>query len=188
MTAIVKPLPSYIKYSNHTLEIFRNFNFSGENKIIFTMDITSLYTVIPNNEGLQALKYFFNQRPIKKPSSEILLRLVELVLTLNCFSFGDSYYKQINGVATGTKMGPSYANLLVGFIENKFLSNYHGPKPELNKRYIDDCVGATSSSKDELNLFINAVDSFHPALKYTWEISENSLALLDIKLSINDNG
>ena len=101
----------------------------GENKIIFTMDITSLYTVIPNNEGLQALKYFFNQRPIKKPSSETLLRLAELVLTLNCFSFGDNYYKQIDGVAMGTKMGPSYANLFVGFIENKFFSNYHGPKP-----------------------------------------------------------
>ena len=68
------------------------------------MDITSLYTVIPNNEGLQALKYFFNHRPIKKPSSETLLRLAELVLTLNCFSFGDNYYKQINGVAMGTKM------------------------------------------------------------------------------------
>ena len=36
--------------------------------------------------------------------------------------------------------------------------------------------------------FINSVNSFHPALKYTWEISENSLAFLDIKLSINDNG
>ena len=46
------------------------------------MDITSLYTVIPNNEGLQALKYFFNQRPIKKPRSETLLRLAELVLIL----------------------------------------------------------------------------------------------------------
>ena len=117
-----------------------------------------------------------------------LLRLAELVLTLNCFSFGDNYYKQINGVAMGTKMGPSYANLFVGFIENKFFSNYHGPKPDLYKRYIDDCVGATSSSKEELNLFINSVNSFHPALKYTWEISENSLAFLDIKLSINDNG
>ena len=42
MTPIVKSLPSYIKDSNHALEIFRNFNFSGENKIIFTMDITSL--------------------------------------------------------------------------------------------------------------------------------------------------
>ena len=119
------------------------------------MDITSLYTVIPNNEVLQALKYFFNQRPIKKPSSETLLRLVELVLTLNCFSFGDRYYKQINGVATGTKMGPSYANLFVGFIESKFFSSYHGLKPDLYKRYIDDCVGATSSSREELNLFIN---------------------------------
>ena len=38
------------------------------------------------------------------------------------------------------------------------------------------------------NQFINSVNSFHPALKYTWEIAENSLAFLDIKLSINDNG
>ena len=81
MTPIVKSLPSYIKDSNHALEISRYFNFSGKNKIIFTMDIRCLYTVIPNNEGLQTLKYFFNQRPIKKSSSETLLRLAELVHT-----------------------------------------------------------------------------------------------------------
>ena len=150
------------------------------------MDITSLYTIIPNNEGLQTLKYFLNQRPMEKPSSETLLRLAELVFTLNCFSSGDNYYKQINSVAMGTKMGPSYTNLFVGFIENKFSSNYHGPKPDLYKRY--DCVGATSSSREELNLFINSVNSFNPALKDNWEISENSLAFLDIKLSIKDNG
>ena len=182
MTPIVKSLPWYIKDSNYALEIFRNFNFSGENNFIFTMDITSLYTVIPNNEGLQALKYFLNQRPIKRPSTETLLRLAELVLTLNCFSFGDNYYKQINGVEWEPKW-----YLFVGFIENKFFSDYHGPKPDLYKRYIDDWVGATSSSREELNLFINSVSSFHPALKYTWEISENSLTFLDIKLSINDN-
>ena len=72
-------------------------------------------------------------------------------------------------------MGPSYANLFVGFIENNFFSNYHGPKPGLYKRYIDDCFGATSSSREELNLCINSVHSFHPALKYTWEFSENPL-------------
>ena len=41
------------------------------------------------------------------------------------------------------------------------------------------------SSKEELDQFITAVNSFHPALKYIWEISENSLAFLDIKISRN---
>ena len=104
MVPIVKSLPSYIKDTNHALEIFRDFNFSCENKLIFTMDITSFYTVIPNNEGLQALRFFFDQRTIKEPSSETLLRLAELVLTLNCCSFADNHYKQVNGVAMGTKM------------------------------------------------------------------------------------
>ena len=63
---------------------------------------------------------------VKEPSSETLLRLVEPVLTFNCFSFGGNYYKQTNGVAMGTKMGPSYANLFVGFIEHQFFSQYHG--------------------------------------------------------------
>ena len=86
-----------------------------------------------------------------KQNSEIFLRLAGLVLALNCFSFSDNYYKQINGDAMGTKVGPSYANLFVGYIENKFLSNYHGPEPDPYKHYIDDCVGATSSSREEFS-------------------------------------
>ena len=123
----------------------------GKDLIIFTMDITSLYTVIPNGEGLLALKHFFDLRTVKEPGSETLLRLAELVLTLNCFSFADSYCKEINGVAMGTKMGPSYANLFVGYIEHKFFNQYNGPKPELYRRYIDDCVGATSSTREVYN-------------------------------------
>ena len=34
------------------------------------MDITSLYTVIPNDEGLRALQRFFDHRTVKEPSSE----------------------------------------------------------------------------------------------------------------------
>ena len=95
MAPIVRSLPSYVKDSQHALQIFQDFNFLGEDKLIFTMDITSLYTVIPNCEGLLALKHFFDLRTVKNPSSETLLRLAELVLTLNCFSFAGSYYKQI---------------------------------------------------------------------------------------------
>ena len=88
----------------------------------------------------------------------------------------------------GTKMGPSYANLFVGYIENQVFNQFNGTKPELYGRYIDDCIGATSSNREELDHFISSVNSFHPALKYTWEISETSIAFLDIKVSINGNG
>ena len=124
------------------------------------MDITSLYTVIPYSEGFQALKHLFDQRTVKEPSSETLLRLAELGLRLNCCSFPGNYYKQINGVAMGTRMGPSYANLFVGYVEHHFFNQYNG-------RYINDCIGANSSSREELDQFITSVNSFHPALKYT---------------------
>ena len=67
------------------------------------MDITSLYIFVPNDEVLRALKHFFDQRTVREPSSETLLRLAEIVLTLSSFPFGGNYYKQTNGVAMGTK-------------------------------------------------------------------------------------
>ena len=88
MAPIVKTLPSYIKDSEHSLQIFL-----GQDKLLFTMDITSLYTVIPNGKGLLALKHFFDQCTVKEPKSETVLRLTELVLTLNCFSFGANFFK-----------------------------------------------------------------------------------------------
>ena len=91
---IVKTLPSYIKNSKQALEIFHDLNFLSQNKLLFTMDTISLYTVIPNGEGFQALNPFIDQRTVKEPSSETLLYLVKLVLSLNCNSFGGNYYKQ----------------------------------------------------------------------------------------------
>ena len=97
------------------------------------------------------------------------------------FSFGDNYYKQTNKVAMGTKMGPSFANLFLGFIKHQlFQSLYHDP----NSHYIEDCIDATSSNRKEFIQFITAVNSFHLAPKYTSEISDTSLAFLDMKVSV----
>ena len=100
MAPIFKSLPSYmyVKDSQHALQIFRDFNFLLEDKLISTMDITSLYTVIPNGEDLLALKQFFDLRTVKEPRSETLLRLAELVRTLNCFSFADYYHYTFNSL------------------------------------------------------------------------------------------
>ena len=112
-----------------------------------------------------------------------LIRLAELVF----------FIRRINGVAMGTKMGPSYANPFVGYIEHQLFNQYNSPKPELYRRYIDTALTTVSApptlpTREDLNQFIAAVNSFHPALKYTWESSDTALAFLDIKVSIEGNG
>ena len=64
---LVEVAKRFYQYRDHFEEIFRDFNFLGEGKLIFTMDITSLYTAIPNGEGLLALKHFFDLRTVKEP-------------------------------------------------------------------------------------------------------------------------
>ena len=68
-----------------------------------------LYPVIPNDCKLQALVYFLDKRNIEEPSKSTLTRLAELVLTLNLFSFNNEYYRELGGVAVGSRMGPNYA-------------------------------------------------------------------------------
>ena len=72
----------------------------------------------------------------------------------------------------GTKMGPSYANLFVGHVEQQIFEQYTGPIPDFFGRYIDDCLGTASCTRADLEGFINYVNGFHHALKFTWEISE----------------
>ena len=99
----------------------------GKDKLIFIMDITSLYTdrhpKWRTSSSLQTCFFTLRTVHVKEPNSETLLRLAELVLTLNCFLFSDNYYnEQISGVVVGTKMGPSYANLFVATLNNNFQS------------------------------------------------------------------
>ena len=43
------------------------------------------------------------------------------------------FYHQVGGVAMGSKMGPNYAYLFVGFIEEQIVQQYTGTVPRLHK-------------------------------------------------------
>ena len=140
------------------------------------MDVKSLYTVIPHHDGLRALKFFLDKRLVQEQSTSVLVWLAELVLILNNFSFDGEHYQQISGVAMGTKMGPNYANLFVGFVEKQIFEQYTDPTPDYLGRYIDDCVCTASGSRGKLEQFINYINNLHPALQFTWEINETSVS------------
>ena len=125
MAPLVKDLPSYIKDTKHAVQIFQNINsLQQHSQIYLHHGCQILNTVIPHHDGLRVLKFFLDKRPNKEPSTSVLVRLAELVLTLNNFFFDGEHYQQISGVAMGTKMGPNYVNLCVGFVEKQIFEQY----------------------------------------------------------------
>ena len=188
MAPFVRNLPTYIKDTNHALRVFDSFSFDdldARSRFLFTMDIKALYTVIPNDGGLEALAHFLDQQTNKEPLTHTLTRLAELVLTLNAFSFNGQHYRQTGGVAMGTKMGPSYACLFVGFVEEQIYANYTGFLPQLHKRYIDDVVGllsalawSWSSSSITSVIFIQLSSSHLPLVNWSCRSLTSSCLLM----------
>ena len=188
MRPMVERLDTHIKDTNHVVNIIQDFNFNDSGKpLLFTMDIKSLYTNIPNHQGLKALKHFLNKFNVTSYDHTAILRLTELVLTINCFTFDGEFYSQISGLMMGTPCGGDFANLFCGWEEELIKESYTGEQPELLKRYIDDNFGATTMPREQLEAYCEYVNNHNPHIKYTFSISDESIPMLDTKLSIKDN-
>eukprot|EP00061_Rhincodon_typus_P016646 g44972.t1 len=59
----------------------------------------------------------------------------------------------VREVAMGTRMGPSYAGLFMGYVEHSLFQSHSGPHPRLFLQYIDDIIGVASWSHLELEKF-----------------------------------
>ena len=63
-------------------------------------------------------------------------------------------------------------------IETKILSQSR-IKPTVWKRFIDDVFSLWDIDKQEIDLFLEQANSFHPTIKFTAEISDKEITFLD---------
>ena len=190
LSLLVQELPSFIKDTPQFLQIIIDFEFPADanhKPLLFTMDVTSLYTSIPHDGALKACKHFHDKRSNQSMSTSTLLQLIEMVLKMNTFHFNRRYFSQKKGIAMGTKMGHSVACIFMGYFEELFFTDYEHSTPMLYKRYIDDIVGAASCPEEELKCFIDHVTNINPSIKYTYTISNNTVTFLDLQLTIDNN-
>ena len=112
---------SYIRDLTHLINILNKFNMPP-GMLLCTLDITSLYTNIPHNEGIQSIKEVLaiHRHTNTLLHNNYIVELHEVVLTNNYFDFYGKHYHQISGTAMGTKLAPSYANLII----TKFEENH----------------------------------------------------------------
>uniref|UniRef100_A0A8C5LW51 Reverse transcriptase domain-containing protein n=1 Tax=Leptobrachium leishanense TaxID=445787 RepID=A0A8C5LW51_9ANUR len=184
---ILKPLvtntASYIQDTTDFLNKLGDIQTLPADTILVTMDVESLYSNIPHKDGINAcLQSLSSHNTPHKYSGDIITKLIEFILTHNCFSFNNNCYLQMTGTAMGSKMSPQYANLFMADLEQRFL-NTHPHKPHKYLRYIDDIFIIWTEGEEHLLDFHKAFNMFHPLIKLKMDFSKHSVSFLDCTIS-----
>ena len=178
-----------------------------------SFDVTSLFTNIPLHETIDIIiseifenpqysnliecfrneKYFKcflpdNESEISYFNKDQIREFLELATFDNYFFFSDTIYKQNDGVAMGSPLGPHLANIFMGFMEKRWLQECPIDfKPVLYRRYVDDTF-LLFKSDSHFDLFLNYLNSKHPNISFTCDKEENNiLPFLDIKIKRTEN-
>ena len=103
------------------------------------------------------------------------------------FIFDGNIYKQIDGVAMGSPLGPTLANAFMCHMEEKWLSNCPEDfKPLFYRRYVDDTF-LIFNSPTHINLFLDYLNSRHPNIEFTCDNENDSMIpFLDMNIKRKD--
>jgi hypothetical protein len=149
------------------------------NDIMYTMDIESMYTNIPTEAALKAIDWFLLTR--NDPLREIIMQGLSIILNATYFTFGDSIWKQVHGIAMGTPVPPIIATLFVGFYEETSIIPIFSANIRLYLRYLDDIFIVWNHRQDpfSFNKFRAKLRQI-PGLSWTFEKHPTEATFLDL--------
>ena len=150
-----------------------------------SLDVDSLFTDIPLEETIDICVdnlYSDNENPPNIPKHNFR-NLLNIATKETFFMFNKKYYKQVDGVAMGSPLGPALANIFMCSFESKWLRDCPNDfKPVFYRRYIDD-IFVLFSSPDLADKFREYLSSKHPNIKFSIEKEEDGcLPFLDINI------
>ena len=100
------------------------------------------------------------------------------------FSFDDVMYRQVDGVAMGSPLGPILANIFCGYCESKLKPE---EIPPLYRRFVDDTFSIFNGGEEGAVSFFERLNSLHPVLRFTMECEqERKLPFMDVLLTRRD--
>ena len=129
LSKYLNPILSSLTTNEFTVK--NSFNFADEivnydhNLYIASLDVDSLFTNIPLKETIKncAKDLFPNNFYSGKLSTKDLCELLKLATTESSFTFDNKLYKQIDGVAMGSPLGPILAHAFLCHYEKIGLIN-----------------------------------------------------------------
>ena len=135
------------------------------NVFVFSFDVSSLFTNALLDEIIKICTDAFMISPIYKHSFQknVFVELIKSTASSVEFNF-NTMYKQTDGIAMGSPLGPASANIFVGYYEEKLFSETR--KPPIYFRYVDDTF-AIFDQEAKANKFLSKLNYLHPSFKFT---------------------
>ena len=169
--------PSYLKDTYDFVSKIRGQKIP-KNALLVTGDVSALYTNMHIDRTLQVTKsalakYRDPQRPDK-----YILRLLEITLRNNDFTFNGEYFLQICGTAMAKSYAPSLADLYLEEFDEKATNGYK-IKPLFYYRFLDDIHFIWIGTTEELQEFETYLNSLISGIKITLNYSYESVDFLD---------
>ena len=181
------PLLSELTTNNYVLKdsfAFANDILSQDNNLFMTsFDVDSLFTNLPLQETIDLCikKLFQRKKKVNGMSEREFRTLLELATKTSFFTFNGKFYNQVDGVAMGSPLGPTLANLFLCHWEEIWLRKC--PKqfsPSYYKRYMDDTF-VLFKCENDVKKFHKYIGSRHKNFSFTFESEHNdSLSFLDV--------
>ena len=109
-----------------------------------------------------------------------LKQMMEFILKCNYFDFNGEHFLQTMGTAMGTAFAPNYANIYMGYFEQKALSKApNNLQPLIWKRFIDDIFFIWTHGGTALQEFYDYLNTIHPTIKFEISHSNQEINFLD---------
>lgn len=174
-----------IRSTDDFIDILHSSDSSG---IVASLDVESLFTNVPIEETVDIIiENVYHNLTRKAPNfpQKILKEMLLLCTKEAPFRTPDGrIYLQIDGVAMGSPLGPTFANFYMGHLEKLVFEQME--KPSIYTRYVDDIFLQVNSEGDLIHL--KEVFEKNSVLKFTYEMSMNKkLPFLDVMVT-SDNG
>ena len=137
-----------------------------------SFDVESLFTNVPLEETISIIvdKIFKDNKSTFHGLKHFQFRELMIITTQNShFQFFGKLYDQVDGVAMGSPLGPTLANIFVNHLEEKFVDQIKTTFGVIVwLRYVDDIFILI---KDPANMdkVLGFINSLHKTIKFTYE-------------------